>query len=173
MEIVTIPLQGALEHKDSTGGHGVIRKYDVQVMSAGSGIEHSEFNHSKTEDVNLLQLWVFTNKENVAPRYDQATFLPQNRHNKFETVVAPHGNTGLWIYQDAWLSLGNFDGGQTANYAINKTGNGVYVFVIDGSIEIDGNTLLQRDAMGVWDTTSFTIKTNTNSEILLVEVPMN
>lgn len=173
MEIVTIPLQGALEHKDSTGGNGVIKKYDVQVMSAGSGIEHSEFNHSKTEDVNLLQLWVFTNQQNVTPRYDQATFLPENRHNKFETVVSPQGSTGLWIYQDAWFSLGNFDSATTNTYNLNKDGNGVYVFVIEGTVEIAGNTLGKRDALGIWDTSSFDIKTNSDTEILLVEVPMN
>ena len=173
MEIVTIPLQGALEHNDSTGGHGVIYKNDVQVMSAGSGIEHSEFNHSKIEDANLLQLWVFTNNKNAVPRYDQKTFNSKDRHNKFQIVVSPYGNEGLWIYQDAWFSLGNFDSEISSTYTINKTGNGVYIFVIEGEIEIDGNILSKRDAMGVWDTDSINIKTNSNSEILLVEVPMN
>ena len=173
MEIVTIPMQGALEHKDSTGGHGVISNNDVQVMSAGSGIEHSEFNHSKTEDVKLFQLWVFTNKPNVTPRYDQKTFDPQDRHNKFQTVVSPYGYEGLWIYQDAWFSLGNFDSEISSTYTVNKTGNGVYVFVIEGEIEIDGNILSKRDAIGVWDTDTINIKTNSESQILLVEVPMN
>jgi redox-sensitive bicupin YhaK (pirin superfamily) len=173
MEIVTIPMQGALEHKDSTRGNGVISKNDVQVMSAGSGIEHSEFNHSKTEDVKLFQLWVFTNKPNTTPRYDQKTFDPKDRQNQFQTIVSPYGNEGLWIYQDAWFSLGNFDIDISSTYTINKTGNGVYVFVIEGEIEIDGNILSKRDAIGVWDTDEVIIKTNSNSEILLVEVPMS
>lgn len=173
MEIITIPLSGALEHKDSTGGHGVIAKNDVQVMSAGSGIEHSEFNHSKTEDVNLFQLWVFTNKENVAPRYDQQTFSAADRQNKFQTVVSPFGNDGLWIYQDAWISLGNFDAENSSSYQVKKQGNGIYLLVIEGEVEIDGNILSKRDAIGIWDTDAINILSKKNSEILLVEVPMN
>ncbi len=173
MEIITIPLSGALEHKDSTGGHGVIAKNDVQVMSAGSGIEHSEFNHSKEEDVNLFQLWIFTNKENVTPRYDQKTFSAADRINKFQTVVSPFGNDGLWIYQEAWISLGNFEAENLSTYTIKKAGNGIYLLVIDGEIEINGNILSKRDAMGIWDTDAINILTKINSEILLIEVPMN
>lgn len=173
MEIITIPLSGALEHKDSTGGHGVIKKFDVQVMSAGSGIEHSEFNHSKTEDVNLFQIWIFTNQKNVAPRYDQKTFLPEERQNKFQTVVKPHGNDGLWIYQNAFISLGNFDENTNTTYSINSKGNGVYVMVVEGEIEIDGNTLNKRDAIGIWDTDIVNISTKTKTELLVIEVPMN
>lgn len=173
MEIVTIPMQGALEHRDSTGGNGVIKKNDVQVMSAGSGIEHSEFNHSKTEDVKLFQCWVFTNKPNITPRYDQKTFDPKERHNKFQTLVSPYGNEDLWIYQDAWFSLGNFDNNISSTYTINKAGNGVYIFIIEGEVEIDGNILSKRDAIGVWDATEVSIQTITNAEILLIEVPMN
>ena len=173
MEIITIPLKGALEHKDNTGGHGVIQKNDVQVMSAGSGIKHSEFNHSKTEDVNLFQLWIFTNQQNVTPRYDQKTFDPADRKNKFQTIVSPFGNEGLWIYQDAWISLSDIDYNKEINYKINKKGNGVYVFVIEGEIEIDNSFLGKRDAIGISETDELTIKTNSKSEILLVEVPMN
>lgn len=173
MEIITIPLSGALEHKDSTGGHGVIAKNDVQVMSAGSGIEHSEFNHSKIEDVNLFQLWIFTNKENVAPRYDQQTFSATDRQNKFQTVVSPFGNEGLWIYQDAWISLGNFTAENSSSYQLKKQGNGIYLLVIEGEVEIDGNILSKRDAIGIWDTDTINILSKTNTEILLVEVPMN
>lgn len=173
MEIITIPLKGALEHKDNTGGHGVIQKNDVQVMSAGSGIKHSEFNHSKTEDVNLFQLWIFTNQQNVTPRYDQKTFDPADRKNKFQTIVSPFGNEGLWIYQDAWISLIDIDSNKEINYKINKKGNGVYVFVIEGKIEIDNSFLGKRDAIGISETDELTIKTNSKSEILLVEVPMN
>lgn len=173
MEIITIPLKGALEHKDNAGGHGVIQKNDVQVMSAGSGIKHSEFNHSKTEDVNLFQLWIMTNKKNAAPRYDQKTFNPDERKNSFQNIVAPFGTDGLWIYQDAWLSLANIDENNEISYKIKKEGNGVYVFVIDGEIEIAGNNLLKRDAIGISETDEIKIKTNSFSEILLVEVPMN
>ena len=173
MEIITIPLSGALEHRDSIGGHGVIAKNDVQVMSAGSGIEHSEFNHSKTEDVNLFQLWIFTNKENVAPRYDQKTFSATDRQNKFQTVVSPLGSEGLWIYQEAWISLGNFDAHNLSSYAVKKAGNGIYLLVIEGEVEIDGNILSKRDAIGIWDTDSINILAKENTEILLIEVPMN
>lgn len=173
MEIITIPLSGALEHKDSTGGHGVIKKYDVQVMSAGSGIEHSEFNHSKIEDVNLFQIWIFTNQKNVAPRYDQKTFLPEERQNQFQTVVKPHGNDGLWIYQNAYISLGNFDADANTTYNINSKGNGVYIMVVEGEIEIDGNVLSKRDAIGIWDTDAVNILTKTKTELLVIEVPMN
>lgn len=173
MEIITIPLSGALEHKDSIGGHGVIKKFDVQVMSAGSGIEHSEFNHSKTEDVNLFQIWIFTNQKNVAPRYDQKTFLPEERQNKFQTVVKPHGNDGLWIYQNAFISLGNFDENTITTYSINSKGNGVYIMVVNGEIEIDGNIITTRDAIGIWDTDTISISTKTKTELLVIEVPMN
>lgn len=173
MEIITIPLSGALEHKDSTGGHGVIKKNDVQVMSAGSGIEHSEFNHSKTEDVSLFQIWIFTNHKNVAPRYDQKTFLPENRQNKFETVVRPFGNEGLWIYQNAWISLADFTTQQKTNYTIKNKNNGAYIMIINGEVEIDGNILKSRDAIGVWETENIDIIVNSKSELLVIDVPMN
>ncbi len=173
MEIITIPLSGALEHNDNTGGNGIIKKYDVQVMSAGSGIEHSEFNHSKTEEVCVLQLWILTNKKNVEPRYDQKSFLNETKINHITNLVAPFGNKGLWIYQDAWISLGKFEENYETNYKINKFGNGVYIFVISGEIEIEENVMLKRDAIGVWDVEEFKIKSNSDSEILFVEVPMN
>lgn len=173
MEIITIPLSGALEHQDSTGGHGVIKKYDVQVMSAGNGIEHSEFNHSKTEDVNLFQLWIFTNQKNVTPRYDQKTFLPEERQNQFQTVVKPYGNHGLWIYQNAFISLGNFDDNTNRSYTINSKGNGAYIMVVEGEIEIDGDVLSKRDAIGIWDVDTINISTKRKTELLVIEVPMN
>ena len=173
MEIITIPLKGALEHKDNTGGHGVIQKNDVQVMSAGSGIKHSEFNHSKSEDVSLFQLWIFTNKPNVKPRYDQQTFDPKERLNKFQTVVAPYGSEGLWIYQDAWISLGDFTESSTIQYTIKKKGNGLYVMVVEGEIEINGNNLSKRDAIGIYDTDEVTITIINGAELLLIDVPMN
>ena len=173
MEIITIPLQGALAHKDNTGGNGVIKKNDVQVMSAGSGIIHSEFNHSKTEDVNLFQLWIFTNNENATPRYDQKTFNESDRINKFQTVVSPYGNEGLWIYQDAWISLGKFDKEQEITYTIGKEGNGVFALVVEGEAEIAENKLNKRDALGISETNNITIKIKKDTEILLVDVPMH
>ena len=173
MEIITIPLQGALAHKDNIGGNGVIKKNDVQVMSAGRGIIHSEFNHSKTEDVNLFQLWIFTNNENATPRYDQKTFNASERINKFQTVVSPYGNEGLWIYQDAWISLGKFDKEQEITYTIGKEGNGVFALVVEGEAEIAENKLNKRDALGISETNNITIKIKKDTEILLVDVPMH
>jgi quercetin 2,3-dioxygenase len=172
MEIITIPLKGALEHKDNTGGHGIIKRNDVQVMSAGSGVEHSEFNHSKTEDVNLFQLWIFPDRKNVAPRYDQKTFNEADRLNTFQTVVKPYGNDGLWIYQNAFISLGNFTNSQKAVYNIQSKGNGAYILVIEGNVEIDGKILEKRDAIGVWNTENVDVNINENAELLVIEVPM-
>lgn len=173
MEIITIPLKGALEHKDNIGGHGLIKRNDIQVMSAGSGIEHSEFNHSKEEDVQLFQLWIFSDRKNVTPRYDQKTFNEADRINKFQTVVKPFGNEGLWIYQNAYISLANFIDPQHTIYTINSKGNGVYILLIEGSIEIDGKTLNKRDAIGVWNIDSVEIKIISPAELLVIEVPMN
>jgi redox-sensitive bicupin YhaK (pirin superfamily) len=172
MEIITVPLQGALEHKDSTGGHGVISKNDIQVMSAGIGVYHSEYNHSKDEEVNLLQIWIFPKTENVTPRYDQKTFSAENRQNKFETIVAPDNENAMWIHQDAWLSLGNFSTGTETQYTLHKKENGIYAFLIEGSAEINGIKLAKRDALGIWDTNEISVKSNTDAEILLIEVPM-
>jgi hypothetical protein len=173
MEIITIPLKGALEHKDDTGGQGVIQLGDVQVMSAGSGIQHSEFNHSKIEDVNLFQLWIFPDRKNVAPRYDQATFNLSDRENKFQTVVSPSGNEGLWIYQNAWISLANFTKPQTTQYTIKAANNGAYIMVVEGSITIGNETLHKRDAIGIWDTTAIDIELNKATQLLVIDVPMN
>jgi quercetin 2,3-dioxygenase len=175
MEIITIPLQGTLAHEDSTGAKGTITPNDVQVMSAGSGVEHCEFNNSNSEDVNLFQLWIFPNKKNVTPRYDQKTFIEANRHNVFETVVAPFGNNqnALSIHQDAWVSLGNFEENKIENYTIKKALNGIYLLVIEGEIIINNTTLFQRDAIGIWDVETVTIANTTAAKLLLVDVPMH
>jgi redox-sensitive bicupin YhaK (pirin superfamily) len=173
MEIVTIPLKGALEHKDSTGGHGIIRQYDVQRMSAGSGIEHSEFNHNKNEDVNLLQLWVFPKERNITPGYDQKTYLPEERENKLQYVIAPDVPGALTANQDTWFSLGNFNEGTPIEYTLHGQDKGVYVFVIEGSATIGDTTLGRRDAMGVSQTENIQITTGPQTELLLIEVPMS
>jgi len=170
MEIVTIPLRGALKHKDSSGGEGVIKTGDVQIMSAGKGIMHSE-HATADEDVNLFQIWVFPKKINIEPRYDQRTFDVSDRENKWQIVVSPEEtHQALWINQDAYFSLGNFD--TTTSYQINKTENGVYLMVIEGEIEIDGNVLTNRDAIGITEAKAFEIKVLQPAKLLVVEVPM-
>lgn len=174
MEIISIPLKGALAHGDNTGGHGIIQSGEVQIMSAGSGIAHSEKNASSTEAVNFLQIWVFPKVRNIQPRYDQKLFPAEDRVNKFQTVVSPEkdGN-GLWINQDAWFSLGKLRAGVSTEYSLNKSGNGVYVFVIDGEINVNGQKLNKRDGLGIWETDKLSIVAETEAEVLLMEVPMD
>ena len=172
MEIVTIPLYGDLEHKDSTGQHGIIRQNDVQIMSAGKGIQHSEMNPNRDKDVNLLQIWVFPKQEDIEPRYEQKTFRPEDRKNKIQTVVAPDDQQAVWINQDAWFSLVNAGKGFSTAYEVKKQGNGVYVFVIGGTVNINGTQLDQRDALGIWDTGRLDIAADTDAELLLIDVPM-
>ena len=175
MEIISIPLEGDLEHKDSMGTVAVIKKGDVQVMSAGSGISHSEYNKNKDKPVKFLQIWVIPNERNVVPRYDQITLNPDDRHNKFQTIVSPKGEQeGIWIYQDAWFSLGKFDQDYLAIYSIKKLGHGVYAFVLSGKFIIDGTELNERDGLGISNADMITFKADSpDSEILLMEVPMN
>lgn len=174
MEIISIPLKGTLEHGDNTGGHGIIKSGEVQIMSAGSGIAHSEKNASPTEAVNFLQIWVFPKEKNIQPRYDQKLFPAEERINKFQTVVAPEkNNNSLWINQDAWFSLGNLQAGVTTDYVLNKSTSGVYAFVIEGDVTINGEKLNKRDGLGVWETDKLSIVADSNAEVLLMEVPMN
>ena len=174
MEIITIPLDGTLEHKDSLDNIGVIETDEIQVMSAGSGVYHSEYNKNKDQSVNLLQIWVFPNKKNVTPRYDQKNIKDLKKVNSFYPIVTPNQKgPGMWIHQDAWFHLGEFDKETRINYNINKKGNGVYAFLIEGSVQIDGESLEKRDALGLWDTESFELLANPNSRILLIEVPLN
>jgi quercetin 2,3-dioxygenase len=173
MEIVSIPLRGALAHGDNTGGQSIIKSGEVQIMSAGSGIAHSEKNASKTDDVNFLQIWVFPKEENIQPRYDQKLFLEHDRLNKFQTVVSSEKNNGtLWINQDAWFSLGKFNAGEATTYTLNKNENGVYAFVIDGEVTINDQKLGKRDGLGIWEVDNLKITTQSDAEILLIEVPM-
>ena len=173
MEIVSIPLKGSLAHKDSTGTDGIIRTGDVQIMSAGSGIRHSEFNHSKTEPTNFLQIWVFPKQRDIKPRYDQRRFDTKDRINKWQVVVSPdEKENALWINQDARFALANLEEGKEFSFVPKFKGNGVYVFVIDGEITIDNKKIGKRDAIGISETDGFTIKANKSSEILAIEVPM-
>ncbi len=174
MEIVSIPLHGALEHRDNTGGHAVIRSGEVQIMSAGSGIAHSEKNASSTEDVNFLQIWVFPKERNIKPRYDQKVFEKDARKNILQTVVSPEKENGaLWINQDAWFTLTNLTKGASVDYAPHRTGSGVYVFVIDGDVTAGGQTLRRRDGLGITEFDNVTLRAERDSELLLIEVPMN
>ncbi|RYU79304.1 pirin family protein [Hymenobacter persicinus] len=174
MEIISIPLAGDLEHKDNTGTQAIIRRGDVQVMSAGTGITHSEKNHSQTQEVKFLQIWVFPNKRGVKPRYDQQTFRTEDRHNQFQQVISPSpDDAGVWIHQDAWFSLGDFEPGARAEYAIKKPGNGVYVFVLEGDVTVNGQALHRRDGFGLWETEGFTLTADSNAQVLLMDVPMN
>mgnify|MGYP002632240356 CR=1 FL=1 len=173
MEIISIPLEGDLEHKDNMGNIGVIKQGDVQVMSAGTGIQHSEYNKNKDRAVKFLQIWIFPKKKGVTPRYDQMHFTKADRHNKFQQVLSPTpDDAGVWIHQDAWFHLGNLDQGFTTTYDLKKEGNGVYAFVLKGSVVINGQDLQDRDGLGVWNTSSLKIESTSNSEILLMEVPM-
>ncbi len=174
MEIISIPLEGDLEHKDSMGNTTVIRKGDIQVMSAGTGIYHSEYNKNADEEVKFLQIWIFPNQKNVTPRYDQITLDVSDRKNKLQQVLSPNENDeGVWIHQDAWFHMGNLDKDVANHYEIKKEGNGVYVFVLSGSFEINGILIERRDGLGITETDAFEVKSlEDNSEILLMDIPM-
>jgi redox-sensitive bicupin YhaK (pirin superfamily) len=173
MEIITIVLNGELEHRDSMGNGSVIRPGEVQVMSAGTGIRHSEFNHSREDETSLLQIWVFPDKKNVEPRYGQAKFSDEEMSGKWRTVVSPDGNdNSLWIHQQAWFSLGEFDAGSNISYELKKPGNEVYLFLISGELEVASETLNQRDGLCIEQIDSqFSIKTIQQSKVLVMEVP--
>lgn len=174
MEIISIPLSGSLRHQDSMGNKHIINTGEVQLMSAGSGITHSEYNNSDTEAVNFLQIWVYPKLKNIAPRYGQKTPATKDRDNRFSTVISPDNDGGnIHINQDAWISLGDFDAGQRSEYVLHKTGNGVYVFVIDGSVNIDNQILKKRDAIGLTELDMLMVNTNDSAKLLIIEVPMS
>ena len=174
MEIISIPLEGDLEHKDSMGNVAVIKQGDVQVMSAGSGIYHSEFNDNADREAKFLQIWVFPNKDDVTPRYDQMTLDSDLIKNQLYQILSPDaGDQGVWIYQNAWFHMGEFDKGFETTYRLKDSQNGVYAFVIEGDITIEGQRLNKRDGLGIWETPAIHIKTENNATLLLMEVPMN
>ncbi|HEY0895537.1 MAG TPA: pirin family protein [Sphingobacteriaceae bacterium] len=173
MEIISIPLEGELEHRDSMGNVAVIRPGDIQVMSAGTGILHREFNKNSSQPVKFLQIWVFPDKKDVKPRYDQVSIKPEDLQNRLEQVLSPDpGDAGVWIHQKAWFHLGNLDAGVSLDYTVKAPGNGVYAFVLKGELLIADQLVNTRDGLGIWDTGSITITAKSNSEILLMEVPM-
>lgn len=173
MEIVTIPLEGALAHKDSTGSEGVIYPDEIQVMSAGTGIQHSEFNHLQDGTTKLLQLWIFPDKKGYEPRYKQKFFDAEDRKNKLQFIVTPEKkDDNLWLNQDAYLALTELEKDKSIKYKIHTKRNGVYLFLIEGEISIGDETLSKRDGIGIWGTDEFTITANSDSKILLIEIPM-
>lgn len=173
MEIISIPLEGDLEHKDSMGNTAVIKEGDVQAMSAGTGIFHSEYNKNTDKDVKFLQIWVFPKNKNVEPRYDQISTKDLETKNSFYQVLSPNkDDQGVWIHQDAWFSIGKFDKEKTDTYTVKKDGNGVYAFVLDGEVEINGEKLNKRDGMGVWNIENINVKANSDARVLLMDVPM-
>jgi redox-sensitive bicupin YhaK (pirin superfamily) len=175
MEIISIPLEGDLEHQDNTGTNQVIKKGDVQIMSAGTGIFHSEKNKNSDQQVKFLQIWVFPNQKNVAPRYDQKTFEDSDKKDRLATVVSPIGTKdgGVQIHQDAWFHLGKLTKGTEVKYDVKKEGNGVYAFLLEGDATINDIAMNRRDGLGLSETSKLTIMADSDTEILLMEIPMN
>lgn len=173
MEIISIPLEGDLQHTDSMGNVAVIKEGDVQILSAGTGITHSEYNKNNDKEVKFLQIWVFPKERNLKPRYDQISIRDIAKDNEFYQVLSPNqDDQGVWINQDAWFHIGKFEKGKSDEYKIKKEGNGVYAFILEGEVEIDGQKLSKRDGMGIWDTESINVKATDNARVLLMEVPM-
>ncbi|KGN93978.1 pirin family protein [Porphyromonas crevioricanis] len=173
MEIISIPLSGALRHKDSTGGGSVIQRNDIQVMSAGTGVTHSEFNDSANEPVHFLQIWVFSRERGVKPRYQQKKITEFVQTNKFQQILSPYPNDqGVWIHQDAWFSWGDFNKGKTCTYTIKRKDNGAYFFVISGRLEVAGQELGPSDGFGVWETNDIPVHATEDAVVLVMDVPM-
>ncbi len=173
MEIISIPLKGDLEHQDSMGNVAVIKEGDVQVLSAGTGITHSEKNKNQDQEVHFLQIWLFPRQQNVKPRYDQISLKDIAVKDEFYQILSPNKeDQGVWIHQDAWFHLGDFSQGVEKEYLLKHKENGVYVFVLEGSLEVEGHQLNPRDGMGIWETDSLRVKALSEARVLLMEVPM-
>lgn len=173
MEIISIPLEGDLQHMDNMGNSTVIKQGDVQIMSAGTGVSHSEYNKNLAEDVKFLQIWIIPREQNVAPRYDQISVADISKKNQLNQIVSPYpGQPGVWIHQDAWFFMGDFDAQKAFRYDLKKQGNGIYLFVLEGNAMVDGTALSRRDALGAWNTETVDISVSPESKILVIEVPM-
>jgi len=175
MEIITLVQEGSLEHQDSMGNGSIMKPNDVQVMSAGTGVYHSEMNPDKNNAVKLFQIWVFPDKNNVTPRYDQKTFAPELRKNQWQEIIKPdtqQAGDAIFIHQQAWFNLADMDASTQLTYTTKLAGNGAYVFVIEGDVEIAGEKLKRRDAIGIWDYTEFSIIASSNSRLLVMDLPM-
>jgi len=173
MEIISIPLEGDLEHKDSMGNTTVIKQGDVQVMSAGTGIYHSEYNKNADQPVKFLQIWIFPDQRDVEPRYDQITLEQDKLHNELYQILSPDADDeGVWIHQNAWFHLGDLDAGTEKEYTLKADGNGLYVFVLEGEVTVGEQDLHRRDGYGIWETDAVTIKADSDARVLLMDVPM-
>lgn len=173
MEIISIPLEGDLEHKDSMGNTTVIRHGDIQVMSAGTGIKHSEYNKNDDRPVKFIQIWVFPNKRGVTPRYDQITLNIEDRKNRFQQILSPSPeDEGVWIHQNAWFHISDLEKGNSLDYELKSPGNGLYILVLEGDVIVDGNKLSKRDGLGLWETNKVSFTAESNTSLLLMEVPM-
>jgi len=173
MEIISIPLEGSLQHKDSMGNLATIEPGEIQAMSAGTGIYHTEYNKDKSKAVKFLQIWIFPNKRNVEPRYDQVKIADAAQPNQLVQVLSPNADdAGVWIHQDAWFNMGNLETGTSVDYQIHKKGNGAYIFLLEGQIEVNGQELNRRDGYGIWDTEGFSIRATTDAAFLIMDVPM-
>ncbi|RXG29690.1 pirin family protein [Leeuwenhoekiella palythoae] len=173
MEIISIPLSGDLEHQDSMGNTTVIKEGDIQVMSAGTGVQHSEYNKNKDEEVRFLQIWVIPHTQNVEPRYDQITLKKEDRKNKLQQVLSPNKeDAGVWIHQDAWFNMVDLDADKAVTYDFNLVSNGLYLFVLEGSVEVADEKLERRDGLGIFETQSITLKASEQASVLLMEVPL-
>lgn len=174
MEIISIPLEGDLEHKDSMGNVGIIKQGDIQAMSAGTGIFHSEYNKNKDRDVKFLQIWMFPNKRDVTPRYDQITLKESNNKSVLQQILSPNADDdGVWVHQNAWFHLGSLDKGTSVSYGVKAPQtNGVYAFVLEGNVKIEGQELGKRDGFGLWEVENIDIEASTDARVLLMEVPM-
>jgi redox-sensitive bicupin YhaK (pirin superfamily) len=173
MEIISIPLSGDLAHEDSMGHKQVIRQGDVQVMSAGTGVFHSEYNPNIDKAAKFLQIWLFPNQKNVTPRYGQQTFDVKDRHNRWQNIINPDPNSGvLWLHQDAWFDMGDFEAGQESTYTLRNPANGLYIFVLEGNLEANGQALECRDGLGITGSTEVRFTFTSDAQVLLMEVPM-
>ena len=174
MEIISIPLSGELEHKDSMGNTSTIKNGDIQVMSAGTGINHSEYNPNQIEPVKFLQIWVIPNKKNVTPRYDQITLNTEDRNNKLQQILSPNqDDEGIWIHQNAWFHIGRFDENHKETYTLKKKENGIYLFLLEGRLSVNGHELTRRDGLGIKKVSEISLMAlENNTEVLLMEVPL-
>jgi redox-sensitive bicupin YhaK (pirin superfamily) len=173
MEIISIPLEGSLQHKDSMGNLATIEPGEIQVMSAGTGIYHTEYNKDKNQAVKFLQIWVFPNQRNVEPRYDQIRIAQPEKPNQLVQILSPDkDDAGVWIYQDAWFNMATLSAAGDVNYQMHKAGNGAYIFVLSGEVSVEDEQLHTRDGFGIWETDRFTIKAQTEARVLIMEVPM-
>ena len=174
MEIITIPLQGALKHSDNLGNEKVIKSGEVQVMTAGTGVMHSEYNASDTEDVHFLQLWIFSDQLGHKPRYGQKLFADEGRRGRWQLLVTPDGREeSLKIHQHAFISAMESDSSDENFYLLNHPGNGLYLFIMNGAVQVNGNELENRDAIGLWEISqSLQILFHQPAQLLAIEVPM-